>query len=403
MAKIAIFIPSRIYGGAERQMALLAIQACDDGHDVTLIDSRIGVVSKMTESKTNIKQLVYDGKNRIDLNDFIVITQASYAFCLSSMLNLDRCDLRFWFMHPLNLPHMYLSKRFENSVGKKIKKFWYKTYRKKIESLKTSMYFQSLDTCETVSDFYNVDILANYTGLLSENRPVKLRSVNDLLKLPIELCWLGRLDNGSKLLVLKKILTDWAQSYHFSNTSCFHVIGDGPAKQQIMEFAEELNIEHKIQFHGHVAYEHLPTILIRCLVVFAHGTSVYEGVLCRAAVCLVDFYLNQSQVNRMKYRLFSDSPDLTLGFIINGDDDPQIGVGQTFDNLLNSLHSPEKLETVANYQLSKFESARTEGKENSTKLYTEPYEYNYRNERMPLDVVFFAFRNLLLRVKKQVV
>ena len=65
MAKIAIFIPSRIYGGAERQMALLAQQAADEGHEVELIDSPVGVVSKMIQHRPDIKIKVYDGKKTI--------------------------------------------------------------------------------------------------------------------------------------------------------------------------------------------------------------------------------------------------------------------------------------------------------------------------------------------------
>ena len=81
-------------------MALLAQQAADEGYDVTLIDSPARIVLDMIGHRSDIKGMIYDGKNRLMLHNSIVITQASYAFCLSSMLHLVRCDVRFWFMHP---------------------------------------------------------------------------------------------------------------------------------------------------------------------------------------------------------------------------------------------------------------------------------------------------------------
>ncbi|MBA6363564.1 hypothetical protein H4J42_07390, partial [Colwellia sp. BRX8-8] len=103
MAKIALYIPSRIYGGAERQMALLACLAADDGHKVTLIDSKVGIVSQMLETRDDIDIVTEDGRNKIEVRDSILITQASYAFCLDSMLDIVDSDVRFWFMHQLNL------------------------------------------------------------------------------------------------------------------------------------------------------------------------------------------------------------------------------------------------------------------------------------------------------------
>ena len=398
--KLVIFIPSRIYGGAERQMALLAQQAADDGYHVTLIDSPARIVLDMIKHRSDITARIYDGKHRLKLTDSVVVMQASYAFSLSSMLNLVRCDVRFWFMHPLNLPHMYLSSRFGNLLGGIFRFLLARSYRRSISSNRHAMYFQSDDTRQSVERFYRVSLERNLTGLMSEMRAVQPGDPDELCSDPIEICWLGRLDLGSKLLVIEKLLYDFSESDHFNRIACFHIVGDGPAKRKLADYAESLGISDQVFFHGHVPYEILPKLLKRFLVVFAHGTSVYEAVLCHVPVSVVDFYSNFKQVSRIKYRLYSDDSDPTLGYLITGDNDPRIGVGRSFDSLISGLNSPIDVLKVSTKQLEKYEVSRKSGADRCRKLYSAPFSFDYRKQDKLLDVMFFSFRKLLLRLRK---
>jgi len=382
-------------------MALLAQQAADEGHEVELIDSPIGVVAKMIQHRSDIKIKIFDGKNRLHLKNCVVVTQASYAFCLTNMLEMEQCDIRFWFMHPLNLPHMYLSKRLGNFVGGIFKRVFFKSYKQKLSFISDSMYFQSDDTRQGIEQFYDIKLTENYTGLLSEIREVKPANPYDICGASIELSWLGRLDSGSKLLVIKKLLRDLHESQYLDHISKFHIIGDGPAKKAIIDFVNEKNLTDRVEVHGHVQYEKLPEILRRSILVFAHGTSVYEAVSCHVPVSIVDFYNNEQQVNRMQYSLYSDNSDLTLGYMINSNEDPRIESGRTFDKLIEEVNVPSEVSAIASKQLKKYEVAREQGAINSRILYSEPYNFSHKKQELLLDTLFFSFRSMLLRMKKQ--
>ena len=340
-------------------------------------------------------------KKRLQLKSYVVVTQASYSFCLSSMLELQRCDVRFWFMHPLNLPHMYLTKRFGNFFGAIFKKALLRSYQRRLALLGDSMYFQSGDTREGIEKFYGTRLAKNYTGLLSEARVVEPASAEQISGENIEISWLGRLDNGSKLLLVKKLLTDIECSQHLDQISKFHIIGDGPAKKTIIDLVNERQLSHKVQVHGHIPYAELPDILKRSMIVFAHGTSVYEAVSCRVPVSIVDFYSNEGQVSRMRYNLYSDGSDLTLGFMINDDHDPRIESGRSFDKLLEDVNSPQTIDDIASKQLQKYKEARELGAKNCRILYSKPYDFSYQKQDKWLDTLFFSFRIMLLRMKKR--
>jgi glycosyltransferase involved in cell wall biosynthesis len=401
MAKIVLFIPSRIYGGAERQMALLACQAADDGHEVTLIDSKVGIVSSMITARDDIEIKIFDGTKRVEVSNSVVITQASYAFCLGGMLDMTQCDVRFWFMHPLNLPHMFLSKRLGPLLGKVFKKIFTYLYYKKLLDLRESFFFQSNDTHVVVEDFYGINIPNISTGLLSEKREVTSLNVGNVSAIPFDLCWLGRLDNGSKLLVVKQILSDLTNSKFIKSTSVLHIVGDGPARLELEVFAAELGLNQKVKFHGHVDYDMLPSLIEKCILVFAHGTSVYEGVYCHVPVAVVDFYTNSNQLQEMKYRLYSDDSDLTLGYLINDHLDPRILTGRSLDEIIEEIMNPQLFKNITQTQLEKLERSRNIGIKGCRSLYGSPYSFTNQNNDVLLDRLFFSLRGWLIRLRNQ--
>lgn len=401
MAKIVLFIPSRIYGGAERQMALLACQAADDGHEVTLIDSNVGIVSDMIAERDDIEIKIFDGSNRVGISNSVVITQASYAFCLGGMLDMTQCDTRFWFMHPLNLPHMYLSKRLGPIFGRVFKSIFTHLYYKRLLHLRDSFFFQSNDTHSGVEKFYNIKIPCISTGLLSEKRDVSPVKDSDVRTIPFDLCWLGRLDNGSKLLVVKKILNDLADSKFLNSTSVLHIVGDGPARSELEAFSEELGLSEKVNFHGHISFDELPALIKGCTLVFAHGTSVYEGVCCQVPVAVVDFFTSSKQLQGMKYRLYSDGSDLTLGYLIKDHLDPRISTGQSLDDVIEQIMTPQLFKNITKIQLEKLERSRNVGIEGCRSIYEPPYRLTNQDNDVLLDRLFFSLRGWLIRLRNQ--
>ena len=146
------------------------------------------------------------------------------------------------------------------------------------------------DIKESIESFYDVKLKENLTGMLSEKREVE--DLSDVANTKNSLCWLGRLDKSSKRIILKKILYDFSISEFFKKNYVFNIIGDGESQEELAFYVKKLNIDKNVFFHGHVEYETLPEIISQSNILFAHGTSVYEGVYCGVPVSLIDFYSN---------------------------------------------------------------------------------------------------------------
>lgn len=396
MAKIALFIPSRIYGGAERQMALLACLAADDGHEVTLIDSKVGIVLQMLEARSDIKKVIGDGCNRIEVRDSILITQASYAFCLDSMLNIINCDVRFWFMHSLNLPHMYINSKLPSYISKMFSYSFNWFYKKQLQRCSTSFFFMALDLKNAVESHYGIKFEEDFTGLLSEqkfsNDPIVIDSSQHN-----SLCWLGRLDKSSKLLVVKKLLLDFSNSRLKHRVTQFDIIGDGEAKEELIQYSNSLGLSECVSFHGHVDFNELSAVIRRSFLLFAHGTSVYEGVYANVPVSLVDFYLRSEHLNSMKYEFYADSEGIGLGDLIASGDDLRIIKGDTFDELLLSATSNRAV--IVNKQTDKLNRSISIGEERCRALFKEGSNKKIRPKTFLLDVLFFKIRKVILMVR----
>lgn len=396
MAKIVLYIPSRIYGGAERQMALLACLAADDGHEVTLIDSKVGIVSQILEVRNDIEKVIEDGYNKIEVRDSILITQASYAFCLDSMLDIVNSDVRFWFMHPLNLPHMYLNSKLPRYISKVFSSSFDWFYKEQLQRCSTSFFFMALDIKKTVESHYDVKFEADFTGLLSgqkfSNEPNEIDS-----SLHGSLCWLGRLDKSSKLLVVKKLLLDFSKSRQKHSINQFDIIGDGEAKDELVRYSESLGISKHVLFHGHVEFAELSAVISRSFLLFAHGTSVYEGVYSNVPVSLVDFYLKSEHLVNMKYEFYADSEGHGLGNLITDRNDIRITKGDTFDELLVSALSNRSV--IVNKQTDKLNHSTSIGEERCRALFKEASSTKLRPKTFLLDVLFFKIRKVILMVR----
>tara|TARA_A100001234_G_scaffold221392_2_gene237231 strand:- start:123 stop:1328 length:1206 start_codon:yes stop_codon:yes gene_type:complete len=398
MQKITFYIPSRIYGGAERQMALLACLASDNGFDVTVIDSKIGIVANILKNRKEISIVTESIEKKIHVKDSILITQASYAFCINSMINITNCDVRFWFMHSLNLPDMYIEDKLPIVLKKIYSLIFKRLYKKRLKKYSSSLFFMGEDIKETIEKNYNIELNSNCTGMLSEKKSYQQNfseSKDNATKNSI--CWLGRLDKNSKLIIIKKLLYDFSFSEKYKKGFYFKIIGDGDAKKELISYAKSLNIKESVIFHGHIDFEDLPNILSDSMIMFAHGTSVYEGINNNIPVCLIDFYTSNEHIQKMRYEFYADHDSNGFGTLITSIDDPLISKGKKFDKLLNEADTNK--EKILEKQNSKLSNFLKFGEEKCQILFEKPrYGKEYPNSIF-IDILFFKLRKLSLKIQ----
>ena len=206
MHKVTLFLPSRIYGGAERQFALLAKYLSKQSEiNVTVIDSTVGIISKMINHMPEINIKTYNKNNKILVSDSIIVTPASYMFTIGRMLKLKRCDVRFWFLSPLNLPSMYITSKFKGVVELLLQCMSRRIYQKKIKKLEKHLYFGDADPKHIVEEFFDVKLGSNLMGMLVDLSIPRILDRNSSFKKGA-FAWLGRLDKTSKFIAVKRLM-----------------------------------------------------------------------------------------------------------------------------------------------------------------------------------------------------
>lgn len=395
MQKITFYLPSRIYGGAERQMALLAICAADQGYKVEFIDSKKGIIADLLKDNKNIKIITEDVSGRISVKDSILITQASYAFCISSMLNITNCDVRFWFMHSLNLPDMHIMNKLPIGINKIYSLFFKNFYKENIKKFKSSFYFMGDDIKETVQDNYEVKFERNSTGMLSEVKPPNHHIGTSNLPSNKSIVWLGRLDKSSKFITVKKLIDDFSRSKKIKQNYIFEIVGDGESKKELIQYVKSLKIEQSVIFHGNVDYQALPKFISKAKVLFAHGTSVYEGVNNDIPVCLIDFYTKEDHLKNMNYEFYFEHKSNGFGSLINENNKKMITRGQAFDQLLEqACQNPKEIIEKQRKKLTNFLNI---SEDRCKILFANPEYGKHIPKSFMVDVLFFSIRNFLIK------
>jgi hypothetical protein len=399
MPEVVFFMSSRIHGGAESQMAMLASQAATDGYEVTVIDSPARIVADLIDPNSPISIVVRKHGQRISVNNSVVVTQASYIFNLDSMLELVNCELRFWFMHPLNLPHIYLASRLPGVLAFLLRKYSNFVCADYLSVQQNSLFYQSADCRRSLEKFYGISLNPRETGVLVEEvRPIVARA-NKPSGDGLNFGWLGRLDALSKYLALKKIMSDVANSKNCHEGSVFHIVGDGPVLEDLRREANRLGIAQKTVFHGHVLKGSLVSIISKCDVIFAHGTSVFEAVKAGVPVALIDFYTREKDIVNMKYRLYSDDNDPTLGYLIDGLSDFKTSGSRSFDALIAYLRNANAAEEVISRQIEKLMLARNLGEKKCREIYLPNGVVNSKPKALLLDRLFLKLKYILERFR----
>lgn len=396
---IVFFMPSRICGGAERQMAMLAVEAANTGRNVSFICEFRDVFRDFFDSDSLVQLIEWKRGACQRVSNSIVITQASYAFCIGKMLELVNCDLRLWFMHPLNLPHMYISHQTPSVIAILVRYIFTSRYRKALAKIQNRFYFQSRDTHQVVAQFYDVELQCNYTGLLVSPAGSEMQSNRKTNLNLLSISWIGRLDRATKLYVLEKIIHDISLSKH--KIKLFKVIGDGVAKERLENLVDELGLNDVVEFLGNAAYEDLNKHIYECDALFAHGTSVYPGLHSNIPVVVVDFPVNREQANNMLFRLYGDDDDLTLGYLINSQKHEHESEYH-FDELLSNLSDTEFKAALLKKQNQKLKTAIELGKKGCSILFDSPFAPSQNYATFKLDFLFFEIRHWFLNLKKNI-
>ena len=125
---------------------LLAQQAAAEGHKVELIDSVTGVVARMIQHRNDIEVKVYDGRNRIQLKNSIVVTKLVIYFGCHACLTWRVVRHDFGSCTLLIYPTCTPLQTTCGLWGKILKNTLFRSYRKSLVSVGRSLYFQSEDT-----------------------------------------------------------------------------------------------------------------------------------------------------------------------------------------------------------------------------------------------------------------
>jgi glycosyltransferase involved in cell wall biosynthesis len=392
MLKVTLFLPSRIYGGAERQFALLAeFLAKQSEINVTVIDSKVGIITQMIKHVPHIKVKTYANNRKITISDSIIVTPASYMFTVGHMFNIERCDVRFWFLSPLNLPSMYITSKFKSVMALVLRSIFRLIYQKKIKILEKHLYFGDEDPKQVVEEFFDDKLDSNIMGMLIDlSIPKRIKGNGSFKKGTY--AWLGRLDKTSKFIAVKRLMYDLKSFPQFT----FHIIGNGDGLNLLKSIAKQYDVIDRVIFHGHVEYEKLPDVLNKCQVVFTHGTSIYEGIRCNIPTVVFDFFFKDDGIAEYKYNFYNQRTTLELGTVVV---DPYLDVfttGYTLAEVMKITADKSNRALIVNESYNKAEIIMR----NTMKVINQNFKEDTYSVTSSLycstfDIIFWNLRNLI--------
>jgi len=386
MLNVILFLPSRIYAGAERQFILLAEHLYQlKDVNVTLIDSDVGVISKNLKHLVGLKVITYIPGSKIVINNSVVILPASYMFTIGCMFDFVRCDVRYWFLSPFNLPNMYVALKFKGVMASITRNFCKALYLKKLKKSENQLYFMHKDTKNMIESFYGVNFSGHTMSLLVDlSQPDDLLGWNDYKKGVF--AWIGRLDKGVKSIPVKRLLYDLKTLNKFE----LHIIGDGDGASALKNIAIEYGVSDRVVFHGYIKYNQLHTVLGFCQVVFAHGTSIYEGVRCHTPVVVFDLFLDEKGVDIYKYNFYNDRESTELGTIVTNPYSNVFTNGHSLEEVMSITSNNESRKLLINNALNKAKLTVNKDLEELTGYFTnKPLDFTHAPYCMYLDVLFW--------------
>jgi len=392
---VTLLLPSKILGGAERQFINIAKYLVKKKYiNLTVIDSTRKIILDELNDDINIKKLIIN-KEKITIENSIVLTTANYTFCINSMVKLKNCSVKYLFLSHYNWPHVFLSFFLPEPLRRINKNFFFNKYRKSIKKLENSLIFNDVNLKNFYENFYEVNLKSEIMGLKVDFQKLYINDFN-LKGLDNTFFWIGRLDKPASFFAIEKIFHDIK---YIDEDFRFHIIGDGTNKSSLKKISKELDIQNKVVFEGNIDYKNIPNKIKNTLVVFAQGSSVYEAIKNGIPVIVFDIFIKSHVNSKYLYKFYNDRADGILGKNISELSETENKSGHDLKKIFEIVKSNQRFQIIDESYL-KAETILNEASQSIDNIFNDNSKINQTitNDYF-YDLIFFKIRNIILTIK----
>ena len=344
LKNITFFYPARKVGGAEFLFIRLAKHISRNcGLDVYVIDYKDGF-SRSQIIEKDVHFIDYEEGKLIHIDHPThLITPVSCLFRVKNELLLnEKSIILLWVLHPYNLLSLfpfvsrYQSLRVE--LIKLINKFLFFEDQSKIKSAirylerTHALYFMD-SACFTFNQY-----LFDLNG--EEVRYLQITNLDKTLEARSEIVnqnemnigWLGRISEEKAYSLLNVIENADVYSERYGKKIVLHIIGEGPKENLIKGYRKKSeNLE--ILFLGTKIGEELDHYLMNSIdVLFAMGTSCFEGAQLKLPTVLVGASFQRIKRD-YKYKWLYNTEGYSLGGYANKENNPY-----SFEEIMNEIY-----------------------------------------------------------------
>jgi hypothetical protein len=345
---ITFFYPARKVGGAEFLFIRLAKHISRNyGLGVYVIDYKDGFLRSQIIEK-DVHFIEYEEGKLIHIDHPThLITPVSCLFRVKNELLInEKSIILLWVLHPYNLLSLfpfisrYQSLRVE--LIKSINKFLFFEDQSKIKSAirylerTHALYFMD-SACFTFNQ-YVFDLNREEVRYLPVTNLAKtLEARSEIVNQnEMNIGWLGRISEEKVYSLLNVIENADAYSAQYGKKIVLHIIGEGPKENLIKGYRKKSeNLE--ILFLGTKIGEELDRYLMNSIdVLFAMGTSCFEGAQLKLPTVLVGPSFQRIKRD-YKYTWLYNTEGYSLGGYANKENNPH-----SFDDIMNEIYARNK-------------------------------------------------------------
>lgn len=345
---ITFFYPARKVGGAEFLFIRLAKHISRNYNiDVYVIDYKDGFLRSQIIEK-NVHFIDYEDGKLVHIDHPThLITPVSCLLRVKNELVLDeKSIILLWVLHPYSLlPLFPFTSRYQNlrvELIKLINKFLFFEDQSKIKSAirylerTHALYFMD-SACSTFNQY-----LFDLNG--EEVRHLPITNLDKTLEARSEIVnqnemnigWLGRISEEKVYSLLNVIENADAYSARHGKKVVLHIIGEGP-KENLIKGYRKKSDDFEILFRGTKIGEELDRYLMNSIdVLFAMGTSCFEGAQLKLPTVLVGASFQRIKRD-YKYKWLYNTEGYSLGGYANKENNPH-----SFNEIMNEIYVRNK-------------------------------------------------------------
>jgi len=301
------------------------------------------MVSHNKNSKLKELRLVIGRPLRVPPDSVVVFQTLPPWYISDELLLEDDTKILFWTLHPYNLLMYFRLDTLGKPGYYRIAAPYVQRLMKEFTALlvdRSGIVFMDGENRRSAEVLLGSSIKTPCYVPIASGRPNRLQ-----LKYADSFAWLGRLADFKVpiLIYTMKTLSEYANK-NLCELS-FHVIGDGPAREQIKGWAGSLLGKYlKIDLIGEVEERQIEQMLnSKARVLFAMGTSALEGARLGIPTVLLDFSYRAIEGEYL-YSYVYETEDFTLGREINGPGYKK--KGRALEEIINELRDPVNYETI---------------------------------------------------------